>query len=181
VNKIRIAIDMDETVCDSLSRHLDWYNRDFNTRLTKENTKGKKLREIVPEEHLEIVKSYPTHPNFFRDLDVFDGAIDGIRMLSDEYEIFFATAAMEYPTSFNAKHDWLKSHFPFINDLNFIFCGFKGILNTDFLIDDTPNHLNNFSGVGILFDAPHNLAERNYHRVFNWKDIVEGFQNDKFI
>ena len=69
--------------------------------------------------------------------------------------------------------DFLKKNFPFVSQLNYVFCGFKGILNADFLIDDTPQHLNNFTGRGILFSAEHNIHEEGYLRAKNWREVVE--------
>lgn len=171
--KKRIAIDMDETICDSLARHLEWYNRKFETQLTKEDTKGARIYQVIPQEHLEEVKSHPNHPDFFRDLVPFDGAIEAIRHLSLSYDIFFVTAAMEYPASFNAKYEWLKKHVTFVDHLNFVFCGDKSIINADYLIDDTPKHLDTFDGEGILFNAPHNVEATGYQRVHDWSEILE--------
>ena len=174
----RIAIDMDETICDSLLRHVEWYNTKFGTSLTKEDTAGKRIYHAIPEEHVAEVKSYPRHPDFFRDLVVFDDAIDSIKILSEQYDIFFVTAAMEYPTSFQAKYEWLQKHFPFIDELNFVFCGDKSIINADYLIDDTPKHLDTFDGEGLLFHALHNMNAIGYQRVYNWKEILEKLRLD---
>lgn len=168
----RIAIDMDETICDSLARHLEWYNKEFNASLIKDDTQGTRIYHVIPEEHVATVKAHPHHPDFFRDLTPFDGAIDAIKQLSETYDIFFVTAAMEYPASFTAKYEWLKKHFPFIHELNFVFCGDKSIINADYLIDDTPKHLDTFDGQGLLFHARHNMHAEGYRRVHNWQDVL---------
>ncbi|SBS40041.1 Putative 5'(3')-deoxyribonucleotidase [Marinomonas spartinae] len=174
----RIAIDMDETVCDSLGRHIEWYNKQFSTQLTKEDTAGTRIYHVVPVEHMAAVKSYPHHPDFFRDLMVFDDAIESIKTLSEQYDIFFVTAAMEYPTSFQAKYEWLKKHFPFIHELNYVFCGDKSIINADYLIDDTPKHLATFDGKGLLFHAFHNMYATDFQRVYSWKEVLETLRLD---
>ncbi|MBJ7536292.1 5' nucleotidase, NT5C type [Marinomonas transparens] len=178
MRKKRIAIDMDETICDSLIRHIEWYNHTFSAALTKEDTAGTRIYHVIPVEHVEVVRAHPHHPDFFRDLDVFDDAIDSIKILSEQYEIFFVTAAMEYPSSFQAKHDWLKKHFPFISELNFVFCGDKSIINADYLIDDTPKHLDGFDGEGLLFHAFHNMNAEGYQRVHSWTEILEKLRID---
>ena len=43
----RIAIDMDETICDTMMRHLDWYNTEFNQQLTKADLAGTKIYHKV--------------------------------------------------------------------------------------------------------------------------------------
>jgi 5'(3')-deoxyribonucleotidase len=169
--KKSIAIDMDDTVADTLSRHIEWYQQRFNVTLKKEDLHGYKIYDVVPKENLECVRNFPHDPEFFKDLPVFDNAISVIRELSNKYEIYFASAAMEYPSSFTPKYKWLKHHFPFISDMNYIFCGYKGMLNCDYLIDDSSRHIDAFSGEGLLYDAVHNKNEKGYDRVFSWEEI----------
>ena len=171
--KPSIAIDMDETIADTLTRHIDWYEESFAVTLNRNRLNGYKIYDVAPAEHLETVRGFPRHPDFFKGLDVKQDAVDAIRKLSESYDIYFASAAMEYPTSFTAKYEWLREHFPFISDMNYIFCGFKGMLNCDYLIDDSPRHIDAFNGKGLLYSAPHNIYEEGYERVASWREIVE--------
>ncbi len=171
----RIAIDMDETICDTMTRHLDWYNQEFNQNLSEEDLMGTKIYHRVPAEHLARVRSYPDNSDFFVDLTPFANAIDVIRQLSQDYDIFIATAAMEHPASFTAKYDWLIKYLPFLSPLNFIFCGDKGAVHADYLIDDSSRHFQHFVGQGILFTAPHNVNEAADVRVNNWLEVKEYF------
>ena len=68
------------------------------------------------------------------------------------------TAAMEVPCSFTAKFQWLERHFPFLPPDNIVFCGNKGIIAADYLIDDNVYQLDRFRGEGILFTTPHNFS-----------------------
>ncbi|NHQ84663.1 5'-3'-deoxyribonucleotidase [Iodobacter sp. HSC-16F04] len=173
--KKSIAIDMDDTVADTLQRHLTWYKNEFGITLSKEMLRGKKIYDVVLKEHVNRVRSFPHHPDFFRDLNVIENAAEVIFELSKDYEIYFASAAMEYPSSFNAKYDWLKHNFPFINEMNFIFCGYKGMLNCDYLIDDSSRHIDTFSGQGYLFTSEKNINETSYQRINNWLEAKEIF------
>ena len=173
--KKSIAIDMDDTVADTLSRHIEWYYKEFGKLLRTEDMNGLSIYDVVPQEHLETVKQYPNHPDFFKGLPVFENAINVIKELSTKYEIYFASAAMEYPSSFNAKYAWLKENFPFISEMNYIFCGYKGMLNCDYLIDDSSRHIDAFSGEALLYDAEHNKKEIGYERVSNWEQIGRKF------
>ena len=170
----RIAIDMDEVIADFIPKHLALFNRDHNENITVEDLKGKKLRELRPQLKEEIM-NYLTEPTFFRDLAVVKDSQEIIRELSEHYEIFIATAAMEFPTSFTAKYEWLKEHFSFLNDRNFVFCGDKSIINADYLIDDNVRFLKRFLGQGILFTSPHNIRETDFVRVNNWKEVKNYF------
>ncbi len=63
---------------------------------------------------------------------------------------------MEVPASFTGKYEWLKEHFDFLSEDNFVFCGNKSIIKADYLIDDSVIQLNRFSGKGILFHSYRN-------------------------
>jgi 5'-nucleotidase len=173
----RIAIDMDETICDTIARHLDWYNQEFNQGLTKADLMGAKIYHKVPVEHVARVRSYPDNPDFFVDIPPLENAIKIIHELSQQFDIFIATAAMEHPTSFAPKYDWLVKFLPFLSPMNFIFCGNKGAVHADYLIDDSSRHFESFVGQGMLFTAPHNMHEAAEVRVNSWQDVKEYFAN----
>ena len=174
----RITIDMDETICDTLTRHIDWYNAEFKQNLKTSDLLGTKIYSRVPADHLARVRSYPDNPEFFVDLKPLDDAIEVIKELSQRFDIYIATAAMEHPTSFAAKYDWLVKYLPFLYPMNFVFCGDKGIVNADYLIDDSSRHFKYFSGQGVLFTAPHNVNEVVDVRVDNWQ-AVKNYFSDK--
>lgn len=170
----RIAIDMDEVIADFIPKHLHVFNRDYNENLTVNDLTGTRLRELRPQ-FLREINAYVDDPLFFRDLAVMQDSQEVMQQLSERFEIFITTAAMEVPASFTAKYEWLKEHFPFLDEMNFVFCGDKSIIHADYLIDDHARHFERFKGQGILFTAPHNLNETGYVRVNNWLDVRDYF------
>jgi len=174
----RIAVDMDEVLADTLAEHLTRYNRDHNEAITKGDLEGKWLYQIVSVERQERLEGYLRSEDFFENLPVIEDSQRVLQALSTEYEIFIATAAMEFPNSFGPKYRWLRRHFPFLNPRHFVFCGDKGILRTDYLIDDQPLQFRRFQGEGVLFTAPHNLGVSGYRRVDNWRQVARLFLPD---
>lgn len=170
----RIAIDMDEVMADFNTKHLRLFNREFNENLTFDDLMGTRLRDLRPD-RMDALRRYLADPGFFRDLGVMKDSQEVIRELSEHYEIFITTAAMEVPASFTAKYEWLKEHFGFLNEMNFVFCGDKSIIRADYLIDDNVKHFKNFAGQGILFSSPHNCNETGYVRVNNWLEVRDYF------
>lgn len=171
----RIAVDMDEVIADAVTEHLRLYNEHFNEQLTKADLQGKWIWDIVQADRHEALENYLHTDEFFADLDIFPDAQRVMERLSQQYEIFIATAAMEVPTSFRAKFTWLARHFPFIQPSHIVFCGDKSILRTDYLIDDNPRQLKRFEGEGILFTSPTNLSVKGYRRVNNWLEVEQLF------
>jgi 5'(3')-deoxyribonucleotidase len=198
----RIAVDMDEVIADTVAEHLVRYNRDYSGNITKEDLRGKWIWDVVAIDRHPRLEEYLRSDDFFDVLDVIPDAQRVLLRLQQQFEVFIASAAMEVPTSFNAKYRWLERHFPTIPATNIVFCGDKSILRADYLIDDNPRQLRRFearfgrelrsheSGVrqgeesetvrtGILYDAPHNVAVTGFRRVHNWLEIESLFLPEK--
>jgi 5'(3')-deoxyribonucleotidase len=126
-----ICVDMDEVIADALSEHLSRYNRDFPEQLTVDDLHGRWLWDAVPPARVAALERYMLSDDFFAVLDVMPESQRVLERLQSRYDVFIATAAMEVPTSFNAKFQWLARHFPFIPTSRIVFCGDKGILRGD--------------------------------------------------
>lgn len=170
-----ICVDMDEVIADALGEHLLRYNRQFGSNITVEDLNGQWLWDYVPVERQAALYDYLSSEDFFEVLDVMPDAQRVLGRLQARYDVFIATAAMEVPTSFNAKFKWLEKHFPFIPPSRIVFCGDKSILYGDYLIDDNPRQLRLFRGEGILFSAPANAGVTGFRRVDSWADVERMF------
>jgi 5'(3')-deoxyribonucleotidase len=176
---MRIAVDMDEVLADTLAGELEWLNREFGHQLTPEQMTGRPLADFVTDEYYRRLEEVQLEGNFFADLAVMEGSQLGMLELTEKHEVFIATAAMDVPGSFAAKYRWLAQHFPFIPPSHIVFCGDKSILSADYLIDDNERHFRRFRGQGILFTAPHNLHVTGYPRVNGWVDVRAMFLKGK--
>ena len=178
-----ICVDMDEVIADALGEHLMRYNRDFSEHLTPADLHGRWLWDYIPSAHLDTVAQYMLTDDFFAVLDVLPESQRVLERLQSRYDIFIATAAMEVPSSFNAKFHWLARNFPFIPTSHIVFCGDKSILRGDYLIDDNPRQLKHFQHTregdhpreGILFTSPANANVTGFRRVNNWIDVEKMF------
>ncbi|MFW3458080.1 5' nucleotidase, NT5C type [Staphylococcus caprae] len=170
----KIAIDMDEVLADTLGEIIDAVNERANLGITIEALKGKKLKHMMPE-HEGLVTEVLREPGFFRRLKVMPHAQEVVKKLNEHYDIYIATAAMDVPTSFHDKYEWLLEFFPFLNPQHFVFCGRKNIVNADYLIDDNPRQLEIFEGKPIMFTASHNINDDRFDRVSGWRDVENYF------
>lgn len=171
----RICVDMDEVMADAVAEHLLRYNRDYEEQLTVADLEGKWLWEIVSSERHGALESYLRSEDFFESLTVMPESQRVMQRLQHNYEVFIATAAMEIPTSFAQKFRWLEKHFPFIPPSHIVYCGDKGILKADYLIDDNPRQLQRFQGTGILYSSPHNMKVKGFKRVKDWLEVEQMF------
>ncbi len=166
---------MDEVMADAVAEHLLRYNRDHERQITKADLHGKWLWDVVDVEYHGVLEGYMRSDDFFEVLEVMPNAQRVIERLQGHYEVFIATAAMEVPTSFQAKFRWLGKYFPTIPPSHIVFCGDKSILNADFLIDDNPRQLRRFRGEGILYSSNHNVDVTGYRRVEDWNAVERLF------
>ena len=171
----RICVDMDEVMADALGEHLTRYNRDYDEQITVADLEGKWLWDVVSIDRHHSLESYLRSEDFFEGLAVMPDSQRVLQRLQMNYEVFIATAAMEVPTSFQAKYRWLAKHFPFIPASHIVYCGDKSILRADYLIDDNPRQLRRFAGEGILYSSPHNMGVTGYKRVNDWLEVEEMF------
>lgn len=173
-----IAIDMDEVLADTLGALIDTVNERLDLGITYDQLDGQKLRHAMPE-HDGLLTEILREPGFFRSLEVLPDAREVVEQLTHQYDVYIATAAMDVPTSFHEKYEWLREHFPFLDPQHFVFCGVKNIVNADYLIDDNPRQLSRFEGKPIMFDAPHNVHEDRFIRLNNWKEVAKYFLEDR--
>jgi 5'(3')-deoxyribonucleotidase/uncharacterized protein with PQ loop repeat len=172
--RLRIAIDMDEVMADALAEHVRRYNAMFGTHLTLDDLHGRHLEDHIPPEHRAAAEAM-LDSTFFDELAILPDCQDVIRELTVRHDVFIVTAAMDVPCSFDAKYRWLRRHFPFIRSSHIVFCGDKGIIDADYLIDDRARHFLGFKGRPLLFAAPHNAHETRYPRVSSWTQVREVF------
>ncbi|MFP5203989.1 MAG: 5' nucleotidase, NT5C type [Acidobacteriota bacterium] len=172
----RICVDMDEVMADTLAEHLRRYNQHFEEDLTPEDLAGRGIWAGTPADRQQQLRAFLDAEDFFEDLPLMPDAQEVLRQLSARFDIFIATQAMAVPNSLGPKYRWLQRHFGFIPATHYVFCGSKSILRADFLVDDLPKNLLQFEGRGLLYTAPHNLAETGFVRVNNWREVAEYFR-----
>ena len=143
----RICVDMDEVIADAVAENLLRYNRDHDENITKADLQDKWLWDVVASDRHPKLDEYLRSEDFFAVLEVMPESQRVLKALQQKYEVFIATAAMEVPTSFVSKYAWLGQHFPFIPSSHIVYCGDKGILRADYLIDDNPRQLRRFAKI----------------------------------
>jgi 5'(3')-deoxyribonucleotidase len=165
---------MDEVMADALAEHVRRYNATFGATLAIADLRGHHLEDWIAPAERDAVDAM-LDASFFTDLAVMPDCQEVVRELAARHDVLVVSAAMDVPCSFDAKFRWLQRHFPFIPTSQIVFCGDKGIVDADYLIDDRARHFDRFKGHPLLFSAPHNAAESRYPRVGSWKDVREVF------
>lgn len=162
---------MDDVLADTGAKILRIFNEKNNLFLTKEFFEDKDFYAYVHQEQWHTYRDELYEPGFFSDLEVFPDAVEVVTSLSEKYEIFVVSAAVEFPNSLTEKYHWLTFHFPFISWHNIVFCGDKSIVHDDIMIDDHVRNFANFNGETLLFHSMHNTLVKGHKRMRNWKEI----------
>ena len=168
-----LFVDMDEVIADAYYAHIEHYNREFGEQLSLADCYGKEVWQCVPEDRQQSVRKHASRIGFFRDLNPIKDSQEVLRELETKFELYIASAAMQFPNSLKEKSDWLDLYFPFIPWQNRILCGDKHILKGDILIDDRSYNLQRFEGRSILFTSPHNVHSNGFERAENWRSVAE--------
>ncbi len=178
----KILIDMDDTLLEDC--YIEVVNHYLKTHYTYKDCDGYWVDNLVPQEQLKEYLQY-----FYNQIDIYtfghvkENAIEVIRNLSKQYEIFICSAYIDSRDLENCskillyKHKWLTKNLPFVNPENFIFTNRKDLIPVDVIIDDKLKNL--ASGkTKLLMNAYHNqniseqeLASQKIIRVHNWKEI----------
>jgi 5'(3')-deoxyribonucleotidase len=173
--KKTIAVDMDNVLVDIEQHFIDWYEKDFGVRISKDKLIG--IPEIEAFPNQEAVKQFLYTPGFFRSAPVMEGAIAAMDILLNKFEVYIVSAAMEFPQSLSEKVEWLNEYFPSIHWKNIVLCGDKSIIHCDYLIDDYIKNLDPFKGQPLLFSAGHNANHTHHKRLNNWNEVLDYFNS----
>lgn len=168
-----LFVDMDEVLADTFGAHIERYNQDFKESLTPTACFGNEVWQSVPKDRQDSIHKHARLDGFFRTLKPIKDSREVLKELTLKYEVYIASAAMQFPNSLLEKDAWLDEHFPFIDWKNRILCGHKHILRGDILIDDRSFNLTHFKGRSIMFTSPHNIHTEGYERVDNWQEVAD--------
>lgn len=175
-NKKTIAIDMDGVLADVETHFVNWYERDFGELVTRESMSGKAEYDAFPDK--TAVRKFVTTAGFFRTIPLMPGAVEAVKKLMENYEVYIVSAATEFPQSLSEKYEWLTEHFSFISWRNIVFCGDKSVIHTDYMIDDHCKNLDFCKGKPIMFSAAHNALIEHHIRVNSWEEVLNLFEEE---
>ena len=180
MRKLKIAIDIDNVVCDTSVAVVEYINERLPVNLELESLSSYWIENFLPDQYKWIVETAFNDSSMWRRVKLIDGAAEYIEKLYNEgNEIYFATATT--PNNFKKKIGFLERSFPFFPEgyvkNNTICIKNKQILDVHYLIDDSlENLVGPRSYISICFDYPWNRDieyESCFYRVKSWKEIYD--------
>jgi 5'-nucleotidase len=166
--KKSILVDMDGVLADVYTTFFELHERETGQKLNLNDIAG-----LLEEEAFMNQREWVSSQGFFRNLPVMPGSREALKKLNNLYKIVVVSLATEFPYCLTDKQLWMHENFPFITWKQLVFCGDKGIVKADIMIDDHFKNLNHFEGRTILFTQPHNMLITNttHTRVGSWGEI----------
>lgn len=177
-----IAVDVDNVLCPLNERWLEMYNEDCDDCVMLKDITGWEIHKFLTKRpNDDSIYAYLQHPNLYKDLEPYEGALEGVRQLrEDGHDVIFITACVL--GGIDNKLNWLADT-GFTNRRNngrhvgkdVIIANDKWRVNADVLIDDRASTIlkwHDMERLGIVFDQPWNRnVNMSVPRVFNWSQV----------
>lgn len=173
MGKPTILMDLDSVVVDLTTPWYAAYNAEYNDDLTVERVTGWDTHKFVKPECGYCIYDYLKAPGFYRHLEMYPGALEGLREMSEFADIVIVTSAMSIPQATVDKMEWVKEYLPFLNYKNIIVTSRKDLVQGDIMVDDAPQNLaDTLARHKVVYDQPWNQEVRDAERVHNWTELV---------
>jgi len=130
-----------------------------------------------PDEQRDLFRAVFTNPNFWLDIPPLDGAVEGMRWLTNHpkvKQLIIVTHPWDgYDECDALKRQWVRRHMPFFDTADMCFTRHKHLLSGgDILIDDAPANLCTFPNDTIRISYPYNYECDSTYTAQNWEDVI---------
>ncbi|MCX6748278.1 MAG: HAD hydrolase-like protein [Candidatus Pacearchaeota archaeon] len=187
---MKIAVDLDDTLADSVTSFIDFYNQKYKPTLKYEDFTAYTLNEIngMPKEEENKILEEFDNSEYYDKIKPLKEAIEAIKELSKKHEIIVVTSR---PEKFEKRtRIWINKYLPEIKNILFVRKVYHEIpktkaevcreINAEVLIDDNLTHAHDCEKEGIrsiLIDYPWNRDNmpnsKLIHRVKSWAEIIK--------
>lgn len=186
---MKIAVDIDEVLADTLSAYLERYNKLFETKYKREEFYEYRFWKIHGGTRDEAIRHFSDFMNERGERVLpFHGAFDVLHSLKNAHEFISITSRPRYFSELTKR--WVRENFPEIfSDIYFTNAyasdGSAEVRKVvvaqeqkvELLIDDDLGHCVECASAGIhayIFDAPWNRNGKlpsGVERIFSWEEI----------
>ena len=184
--KIKIGIDIDDTILDWFIDFILFCKNNFNYSLSSENHIYYLKEDFGSEENfISAIKEYALQERTWK-MNFFDDFLEVSNLLFDNFDVFFITSRVydDRIKTLKFLRDSIKKNFTLIYSKDFEnfskgeICFKNGV---KIMVEDCKKHSIDCAEKGIkvfLIDKPwnQNCEHENIVRVKNWKDLLENLE-----
>jgi len=180
MSKIKVLVDIDDTIIDTLGSWCQWLNRHFGTSVEPNEITCWDIKRFFPKLTAEQVYSPLYSPLFWLGIRPKEHAEKYLKKLSKEVDLYLCTDSNI--DTISEKVMAIAEEFPSIDWHNkIIVTPNKQLIDADILIDDAVHNLIGGKYKKILMTAPHNRrfdAEAyDMTRVNDWRMAYNAVRN----
>lgn len=163
ITAARILIDSDGVISDFVSAFMLLYRNGGG--IVPENFAWTEWSSMDALPSQGIRAEVWRDPNLFWIQKPYEGAIEALRKLNDNYDVRIVTAVPHKHVQYRS--EWYAHYAPFINrKKQIIFTSDKTLIQGDMIVDDHLPHVYNWlyhnNGTGVIIDRPWNQGEVPY-------------------
>jgi 5'(3')-deoxyribonucleotidase len=159
----RVGLDVDGVLADLITPCLKVASEMTGKEITADHMKSWDFDHLVPPEMLEPFWERIGKPGLCGSLVPLDGAVDGVRALSEVADVYVVTSYLRGAVQWVHERDgWLLEHFG-IPHARMVYTKAKYTFHGYMLVDDKPDNVSEWTnehptGVPVLWSQPYNLA-----------------------
>ena len=142
INKIKIALDYDGILFDSIRTYLDLFNEYTGEKYTLNDLTDWDLHKVLPEKYSKLIDNLWFDPELWNRVQPLSDSQQFVKRLIDNPNIEVFVATDTHPKLVDIKTKLLNKEYPYIDTRNNLFiCKQKQMLDIDLLFDDKVDNL----------------------------------------
>ena len=171
-----IMVDIDDTICNMQQVAIDIFNSRYGTTYTLSDFNDYDVMSCMPIDHATKMMDIYGESGLYNSVKPFKHAQRSIqKLINDGHQVYFVTSAI--PKTYGEKVEFIKRHFPYIDDAHIAAMKHKHLFRCDVMVEDCLQHLLAKPYYHrVLIDQPWNQSNKDYvydiHRCYNWDDVL---------
>jgi 5'(3')-deoxyribonucleotidase len=172
-----IACDVDDVICNLQEVIINLFNKRFGSSYTVDNFTDYDVMNVLPTQDAIVMRDMYGEVGIYNKVKPIAKAKESLQKLINlGHQVYLVTAAV--PKTYGEKVEFIKRHFPFIDESHIVCMKHKWMFKCDIMIED---NLHNLLAKPyyhrILMDRPWNQNNKDYvydiHRCANWDEVVD--------
>lgn len=181
--KPTVLLDSDDVVGRCVHGMIREINLKLGTNYVEEDIPTWDVFETINQRHPDQphlkgeVEELMKSKNWCKNIEAFDGAVEGVERLKQIASVFFVTAPYESEFWEYERRVWLSEKFG-LPRWHIMQGSSKFLCRGEFFVDDKPANLRDWHvyderGIALLWNRPHNQHENDFIRICSWEELYD--------